>query len=179
MITFIAKLLAALNANSRPGEIAGALSCGLFLALLPGGNLLWFLLFVLFFLLKIHIATMLFSLLLLTVPAQLTDPLLHWTGEKILTLNLFLPLFQKASDTPIIPFTAFNNTVVMGALIWGTVLWFPVFLAGKQLVKAYRARIAPKLADNRLVRGIQKIPLVRKLQGAMRKATTAWEVFKS
>jgi hypothetical protein len=41
MIRGIAYLVVALNANTRPGEIAAGAACGVLLALIPGGNLLW------------------------------------------------------------------------------------------------------------------------------------------
>ncbi|WP_020612087.1 TIGR03546 family protein [Sediminispirochaeta bajacaliforniensis] len=179
MIAFIAKLLTALNANSRPGEIAAAIACGCALALIPGGNLLWVVLFILFFLLRLHVATMLVTAALLKPLAHLADPLLHKTGLFILSRSSLQPLFMKASTLPILPFTHFNDTVVMGSLIWSIILWLPLFLLGRLLVKGYRSRLAPKIAGSKMVKAFQKIPLIKKIGSAMKKTSEAWGYFAS
>ncbi len=67
MIKGIARLIVALNANTRPGEIAAGAAFGLLLALVPGGNLLWSVLFILTFFLKINMAMELLLLGLLAL----------------------------------------------------------------------------------------------------------------
>ena len=70
-----------LNANTRPGEIAAGAAFGLLLALLPGGNLLWFALFVLTFFLKLNMAMQFVVLGLLRLIAPLVDPALDSPGS--------------------------------------------------------------------------------------------------
>ena len=45
-VKWVATLIVALNANNRAGEDAAGVSFALLLALIPTGNLLWLLLFV-------------------------------------------------------------------------------------------------------------------------------------
>jgi uncharacterized protein (TIGR03546 family) len=174
MINFFAKLLAALNANSRPGEIGGAFACGVMLALIPGGNLLWFVLFIIFFLLKIHTATMLFILLAVSGFSYLADPLFHRTGLYVLSIPALEPVFAAAADLPLVGFTSFNDSVVMGSLLWSILLWVPAYVLGVALVRVYRKKLAPRLAENRLVKAFQRVPLVRKLTESTRKVSSAW-----
>ena len=90
MLSFIAKFLAALNANSRPGEIGAAAAFGFMLALIPGGNLLWFALFILVFLLKVHLATALLVAPVASVSASvavLQAPIRSVAGAVLLDLT--------------------------------------------------------------------------------------------
>ena len=49
--------------------------------------------------------------------AFLLDPLFHMVGEAILTISSVQGLFEVMNQMPIVPFTQFNNTVVMGAML--------------------------------------------------------------
>lgn len=163
IVTWIARLIAGLNANRRPGEIAAALAMGVLLALMPAGNLLWIALFVLTAFLKINLAVELVAIALLRPAAPLLDGQLHLLGEAILTAPALDPLFTFLATAPVVPLTRFNNTVVMGSLAAGVVLWVPVFLVGRVLVRVYRSRIHPRLAESRIVKAVTRIPIVSRL----------------
>jgi uncharacterized protein (TIGR03546 family) len=179
MIRFIAKLISALNANSRAGEIGAAISCGVLLALIPGGNLLWIALFLIFYFTKLHIASMLFTILIVKGFAFLFDPFFHSVGERLLRASRLEPIWTYLYSMPIIPYTNFNDTLVMGAFATGLILWLPLFFLFTGLVKVYRRTVAPKIAESKLVKTFQKIPLVQKISTAAKKGSSAWEWFKA
>jgi uncharacterized protein (TIGR03546 family) len=170
MLSLLAKLLAALNANSRPGEIAAAAAFGLMLALIPGGNLLWFALLVIVFLLKVHLASALIVMAAGKLIAPLADPLLEQAGLFILNRPALAPFFTSMANAPLLPYTSFNHSLVMGGFAAGMLLWVPVFLLFIPLVNLYRNTLRPKLAESRLVKGFQRFPLVNKLFKATAKA---------
>lgn len=175
MISLIAKLVAALNANSRPAEVAAAASFGLLLALIPGGNLLWFAILVVVFLLKVHLASALLIMALGKLIVPLADPLISRLGLFILNQEALLPLFTQMINTPVLPFTAFNNSLVAGGLAAGLLLWIPVFLLFIPLVNLYRNTLRPRLAENRIVKAFQRFPIVNKIAGAAGKAGRLWK----
>jgi uncharacterized protein (TIGR03546 family) len=144
MISFIAKILVSLNSNSRPGELSSGIAFGFCLALIPGGNLLWILIFMIAFLIKHHLGAMLLSLLLFKPLASLMDPLLNSTGEFILTLDSLGGFFTSLYNLPVLPWFHFNNTIVMGSLIWSILLWLPLFLLFRILVVIYRNKVASR-----------------------------------
>ncbi len=171
MISFIAKLVVALNSNSRPSELASGIAFGFWLALIPGGNLLWTVLFILAFLLKHNLAALLLSMGLFRLVTPLTDSLLDRLGSRVLESPSFQDFFTGLYNTPIVPYSSFNNTVVMGGFLSGIILWIPVFFLFLQLVKVYRKTIAPRLAENKVIKSLKKIPLISKLTKAVRKAS--------
>lgn len=56
------------------------------------------------------------------------DPLTHKLGGLVLTADGLEPTWMWLYEIPLMPWTRFNNTVVMGSLILGLVLAAPVYL---------------------------------------------------
>ncbi len=169
-ITWIAKIVAALNSNTRPRQIAAAIALALLLALIPKANLLWVTLFVITFFLKINQAIELVFLAIFDLIALFFDPLLHIVGYTILTLPLLRDLFTALYNVPILYFFKFYNTVVMGGLLAGIVLFVPMYLLARRGVTIYRDKIREKIAHSRLVKTFLKNPLVVAIKNTFGKA---------
>jgi len=163
MITFIAKIIVALNSNSRPSEMASAIAFGFWLALIPGGNLLWTLLFIIVFFLKLNLGSFLLTLALSRMFVPLLDSMLDLFGGLILQIPALEGFFTSFYNLPLVPYSLFNNTIVMGAFAAGLILWVPFFLIFLQLVKLYRKKVAPKIADSKIVKAMKGIPIVSKI----------------
>ncbi len=168
-VKWIAALIVALNANNRAGELAAAVSFALLLALIPSGNLLWFCLFLITFFLKINMGAELLFLALFKLLAPLTDGLLHHLGLVVLNQPFLSDAFTRAYNLPLLPLSRFNNTVVMGGLLAGIVLWVPVFLLFRRLVILYRRGLRDRIAGSRLVKALRRVPLVATIGNAVRK----------
>jgi uncharacterized protein (TIGR03546 family) len=168
-VKWIAALIVAVNANSRAGEVAAGISFALLLALIPSGNLLWITLFIITFLLKINLAGELLFLALFKLIAPLTDRLLERLGAFVLSQPFLLDGFTAAYNLPLLPLSRFNNTIVMGGLVAGVLLWVPVFLLFRQLVIVYRRRLRDKIAGSKLVKALGRVPLVAAVGNAVRK----------
>lgn len=175
LVTILARLIAALNANRRPGEVAAGIATGVLLALVPAGNLLWVLLFVISAVVRLNLGIELVTVLVLSPLAPLADPLLHRIGIAILANPAWEATFTAIYQLPLMPLTRFNNTVVLGALLAGIVLWVPAFLLGRLLVVFYRRTLHPRIANSKIVKAFERIPIVSKITGAVRKLTRIYE----
>ena len=169
MISFIAKLLVALNSNSRPGELASGIAFGLLLAFIPAGNLLWVAVFIIAFFIKHNIASLLLSMGLFRLFIPIFDPLLDRLGGVILELPVFQDFFTALYNIPFLSYSNFNNTVVMGGFLLGIVLWLPVFFLFVVLIKIYRKKIAPKVVNSKIMKFLKKIPVVSKISAYIQK----------
>jgi uncharacterized protein (TIGR03546 family) len=176
IITWIARLIAGLNANRRPGEIAAGISMGVLLALIPAGNLLWVALFVVTVFVKLHLGNELPVLALLKPAIPLADPLLHTLGLQILTAGGLQTVLTALYNVPLVPFTRFNNTVVAGGLAAGVALWIPLFFIGRLLVVVYRRTIHPRLAESRVVKAFQRIPIVSKISALVKQFQRVYSI---
>jgi uncharacterized protein (TIGR03546 family) len=168
-VKWIATLIVGINANNRAGEIAAGVSFAFLLALLPSGNLFWFCLFLVTLFLKIHLGAELLFLAMFKLIAPLADGLLHRLGLLVLNISLLSDFFTTVYNLPLLPLTRFNNTVVMGGLIAGIVLWIPVFVLFRTLVRAYRRGLRDRIAGSRLVKALGRVPIVATIGNTVRK----------
>jgi len=154
----------ALNANANPGEIAHAFSIAMLLGLLPKNNLLWYLLFVFFLFVRINKGAYFLLLILFSMLAPLGDPIFNSVGYKVLTLPALEGAFSTLIEIPFVGFTRFNNTIVMGSLIAGIILYIPVYILGRIFVKQWRTVIASRIRKNPIMKAFYKLPLVDKFR---------------
>ncbi|MCL2069464.1 MAG: TIGR03546 family protein [Treponema sp.] len=164
MIKYVAKFIVAINSNLGKAQIAAGFSWGLFLGLIPAGNLFWIAAFLLSFFFKHHHASKLLCMVILKALSALTAPLLDTVGWEVLHIEALQPLLTSLYNMPFVPFTKFNNTLVAGGIVSGIVLWLPVFFLMLLLVPLYRHTLAPKIRESKIVKAIKNVPFVSKLQ---------------
>ena len=165
MISYIVKLLKALNTNSHPGEIAHAVAIGMLLGFMPKNNALWYLLFVFFLFVRVHKGALLLAVLAASLLARLFDPLFDAIGYAVLTFSPLEPVYAALLDIPFVAFTKFNNTVVAGAVVSGLILYIPVYILIRILTKSWRTHIAPALARSKFMQAFYQIPFISKIAG--------------
>lgn len=165
MISYIVKLLKALNTNSHPGEIAHAVSIGVLLGFMPKDNALWYLLFVLFLFVRVHKGAFLLTVLAASLLARLFDPLFDAIGYAVLTFSPLEPVYAALLDIPFVAFTKFNNTVVAGAVVSGLILYIPIYILIRILIKSWRTHLAPALARSKFMQAFYQIPFISKIAG--------------
>ena len=73
----------------------------------------------------------------------LADPVSHRIGLGLLQFSALEAVWTWLYNLPVVPWTAFNNTVVLGSLILGLALFYPVF----RLIELGTAWLAPRARD--------------------------------
>jgi uncharacterized protein (TIGR03546 family) len=155
IIKLIQSLFGALHSEGTPGQLAAGIVLGSFLGLTP--------------LLNVHNALILAALVLLNVSFAggmlgwavfipigfLLDPLFDWIGHTLLLDVSFLtPLWTSFYNTPVIPLTNFNNTVVLGSLVFAIAFAVPLFFATRLGIVRYRATIGGRVRQSKLYRAV-------------------------
>lgn len=163
MLGYLLNLFKSLNSNSHPGEIAHGVALGVIMGMMPKGNALWYILFVLFFFIRINKAVYLLVTLGVSLCIAPADMLLDALGYQVLTFEPAVPVYRTLLDIPFVAFTKFNNTVVMGSLAAGLILYIPVYILSRLLVRLWRTVLAPKITSSKLWVGMKKLPLVEKV----------------
>lgn len=163
MLKWISGFFNALNANSNPSEIAHALALGVLLGLMPKTNALWYIIFVFFLFVRLHKSTYCISLLVVTYFAWMLDPTFDSIGYSILTYKPFENIFAPLIDIPFVGFTKFNNTIVMGSLVFSIAIYIPIFVAGYFFVRFWRKHVAPTFINSPLRKVVSKLPVLGKL----------------
>ncbi len=163
MIKKIFKLLKAFNGNVNPAEIAHAFAFGAILGLMPKHNLLWYLVLVFILFMRINRPAYLLMIMAGSAVSYLFDGIFDTLGYAFLTIPWLSGIFGWLLDIPFVAYTQFNNTVVMGSLLTGLILYIPLYWTGRGLVWLWRKWLAEKVRNSKLFKVLQKAPLVAKI----------------
>ena len=162
MIKYVTSFFRAINANAHPGDIAHAVALGLFLAILPKNNLTFTFLFFLSIFIRINKGAFFISFILLGFVTPFMDIIINNIGFWAVQLSFLRPIFIALENIPFVALFKLSNTMVLGGIIWGLILYTPVYILTRIIVAKYRKYMQPAVN----VKGVGllgKIPLLRHL----------------
>ena len=166
IVKLIKKLLKALKSASSPAQLGWGFALGMIIGLTPFWNLHNTLILILILILKVNIGAAILSCLIFSGFAYLLDPVFHSLGYHLLTQVDFLQnIWQNLYANPILVFTRYNNTVVLGSFLSALILFIPSYFGFKAFVHVYRAKIDPY---------VQKLKIVKIIKG-----TKLYKIFSS
>lgn len=110
----------------------------------PAFSLQTLLVVLIIFLFRVQLGAALLSAAFFAIPAYWLDPVFHRVGSWILELPSLNGFFTALYNMPIIPFTRFNNSIVMGSGVIAILLVPFVYVLAQILVSQYRAKIVAK-----------------------------------
>jgi uncharacterized protein (TIGR03546 family) len=154
LIKLIQSLVGALHSEGTPGQLAAGIVLGSFLGLTPLFNLHNAVVFALLVLLNVSFAGGLLGWAVFVPVGFLLDPLFDWIGHSLLLAPSLRGLWTSLYNTPIVPLTNFNNTVVLGSLAFAIALAVPLFFATRLGVVRYRATIGERVRQSRFYRTV-------------------------
>lgn len=129
-----------LQSENSPWQVAGGVAIGLFMGFSPFNGPQNYLLMLLLFFTNVNVASATLATALFSGVAALLDPVAHKLGYSLLVSNESLtPFWTALYNLPIVPFTRFNNTVVLGSFVLALILVVPVVLLTRALLLYYRA----------------------------------------
>ena len=129
---FLRFLVCAFNRERSPRQLALGIALGVVIGLVPKANLVAVALVLMLFALRINLLAGLTTAIGFSWLSLLIDPVLDHLGRALLTLVPLQPLFAGIYELPYVPWTAFNNTVVMGALFVGLLQFYPTYRFAKR-----------------------------------------------
>jgi uncharacterized protein (TIGR03546 family) len=151
MLSLLAKLLKILNSEAEPSQISLAFGFALisgFLSFFSPFNLL-ILLLVLFF--RVNLSAYILGTVFFSGVAYLLDPLFHRIGFSVLTLPALEGLWTSMYGSTLWRIQRFNNSVVMGGIVFSLLFFMPLVLASNVLVQKYRERVLVWVRKTRLM----------------------------
>ena len=121
-------LIELLMQHRSPGAIAGGLAFGTMLGLMPKDSLLALCILSLIAILPVNQLIACAITISLTLLESMTWGITDWIGFHTLSLGAVSSLIGTLYQIPIAPWLRLENTVVMGALMLGIMLWAPCFV---------------------------------------------------
>lgn len=141
MIKLLAKLLRVLNSETEPGQISLGFCFALIAGLTPLLSLHNLVVLLLVCFLRVNFAAFLMGLGLFTGIAYLLDPLFHHLGLTVLTAPGLEGIWTFLYQSVWWRLEHFNNSIVMGSLVFSVALFLPVLLLSNLLIRRYRKHI--------------------------------------
>ena len=154
LIKLIQSLFGALHSEGTPGQLAAGIVLGAFLGLTPLFNLHNAVAFALLVLLNVSFAGGLLGWGLFVPLGFLLDPLFDWIGHSLLLAPALRGLWTSMYNMPIVPLTNFNNTVVLGSLVFAVLSAVPLFFLLRWAVARYRVTVGERVRQSRFYKAV-------------------------
>jgi len=157
----IFSLLKLLNSDTGTLSISFGIALGFVLGMSPLLSLQGIIILILCLFLRIQIGAVFVSSFFFGFGAFLLDPYFHLLGTKLLTHNKLIPIWTELFNMPLIPFTRFNNSIVMGAGVLGFLLTPIVFVLSYILINKYRRLVVDKIKNTKFWKAIKATSLYK------------------
>ena len=131
-------------------QLALGVAIGLMIGLIPKDSLLPYAIALVGILSRANLLSLGLSAVVFSWASPLIDPVLHRLGHWALTYDSLQSTWTWLYQIPVIPWTRFDNTVVMGALLAGLALCIPVHFISRMLFEKFGSLIAKALLNTRL-----------------------------
>jgi uncharacterized protein (TIGR03546 family) len=165
-LRLVKNLLLALHGGGDPRHLAAGFALGALFGLVPKDNLLAALFFVLFFFLRVEKGLAVVSAFFFTPLAWAFDGPAHKLGWALLSAPALAGLWTALYDLPIVPLTRFNNTVVLGNLVIGLLLFAPLYWGFMRFVAYYDVHLRARVEALPIVRAVKGLWIVDRLSKA-------------
>jgi uncharacterized protein (TIGR03546 family) len=154
LLKLIQSIIKTLHSDGTPGQVAAGIALGSALGLTPLVNVHNLVIFSLIVLLNVSFGGGMLGWALFVPVGFLLDPLFDWIGSSLLLAPGLRPLWTSWYNTPLLPYTNFNNTVVLGSVVAWLVLAVPIFFAARWGVARYRATIGERVQQSRFYKAV-------------------------
>lgn len=161
LLKLLQAIVKALNSEGTPRQVAAGIAFGAALGLTPIGSLHNLVIVLLALVLNISLAGFTLGWTAFLPLGFALDPLFDAIGKALLGAPGLAPLWSRLANAPLVPFTHFNNSVVLGSLVFWVVAWLPIFFLARWGVIRYRAAIFERLSRTKLFQAVKASRLYR------------------
>lgn len=154
LLKLLQSIIKTLHSEGTPGQVALGMALGSVLGLTPLMNIHNLLVFSLIVILNVSFGGAMLGWALFVPLGFILDPVFHRIGLALLEAPSLRGTWTAWFNTPLVPYTNFNNTVVLGSVVGWLVLTVPIFFAARYGVARYRATIGERVRQSRLYKAI-------------------------
>jgi len=154
-------LLKLINSETGTNQIASGIAAGFILGMSPLLSLQVLFLFTCILVFKIQIGAVFISAFFFAFIAWLFDPAFHALGSFLLETNALQGFFTALYNMPLLPFTRFNNSIVLGAGVLALALSPLIYLISKTLLIKYRTTVLSYIQQTKAWKVIKSTALFK------------------
>jgi uncharacterized protein (TIGR03546 family) len=144
-----------LNSDTGTISLAAGMTCGFILGMTPSLSLHSLIVFLILFFFRIQIGAALLTAFFFKFIAFILDPAFHAIGTKVLEIESLQGLYTSLYNMPIIPFTRFNNSIVMGSAVITFALSPLVFILSRLFIIKYRVIVVARFKETKIWKAIE------------------------
>lgn len=138
-----------LHSENGTYQIVWGLTLGAFLGFSPFFSLQTFLILGILLIFKIQFGAAFLSSFFFKFIAYLFDPAADLLGRWVLELPSLRSVWSTLYNMPIIPYTRFNNSIVMGSFVFVLLISPILFLGFKTIIIRYRTHIVHRFEQTK------------------------------
>jgi uncharacterized protein (TIGR03546 family) len=154
LLKLIQSIIKTLHSEGTPGQVAAGIALGSALGLTPLVNVHNLIVFSLIVLLNVSFGGGMLGWALFVPLGFLLDPVFDRIGAALLMAPSLRPFWTSWYNTPLVPYTNFNNTVVLGSVVGWLVLALPIFFGARYGVARYRATIGERVKQSKFYKAL-------------------------
>jgi uncharacterized protein (TIGR03546 family) len=154
LIKLIQSLFNALHSEGTPGQLAAGIALGSIMGLTPLVNAHNAVVFAAIVLLNVSFAGGMLGWALFVPIGFLLDPLFDWIGHALLLAEPLRGFWTSLYNMPVAPLTNFNNTIVLGSVVFALVFLVPLFVVTRWAVARYRVTVGARVRQSKFYRAL-------------------------
>lgn len=130
-------ILKALIGEASARQLAWGFAMGVWIGLVPKGNITAIVLGILLAASRANLGVAAATILAFSFISPYFDSASHELGAYLLSHPSLLNMWTQLYNTPVMPWTGFNNSVVLGSFLIGVASLYPCYKLSKPLFKKY------------------------------------------
>ena len=150
-----------LNSDTGTNQLAAGVAAGFGLGMTPAFSLQTILIILLILFFRIQIGAALLGAFFFAFPAYLLDPIFNSVGAVLLESGGLNGLWTALYNMPIIPYTRFYNSLVMGSGVVAFVLSPLIFFGSKILIQKYRVTVVERFKQTKFWKAVKATALFK------------------
>lgn len=155
MLTLLAKLLAALNSESSPRQLALAIAMGMLIGLTPMINIHNVLILLLAFVLRVNLGAFFLSVAVFSGFGLFTATPFAGLGETLLNNPNLESLWTGMYQVTLFKLFHFHHTLTLGSLIAALILFVPLIVVSQYLIVRYRVHLRAFVEKFKIIRTLK------------------------
>jgi uncharacterized protein (TIGR03546 family) len=155
MTKMIAKFLKVLNSETEPGQISLAFCLAMILGLTPLMSLHNLVVILLMLLVRVNLSACILGWAFFSGIAYIMDSLFNMIGLALLTSKGLEGLWTSLYNITLFRLAKFNNSIVIGSLLFSLICFIPLYLLFNQIIRKYREHVLEWVQKTRLMKAFK------------------------
>jgi uncharacterized protein (TIGR03546 family) len=152
MLKLIAKFLKVLNSDTEPGQLSLAFCLAMVAGLAPLLSLHNILVLFLVCILRANLSAFLLGFFTFTGISYLLEPFFNQLGLVLLTMGPLKPFWTSLYNMTLFRLANFNNSIVMGSLVFSLIFFVPMYFLFNLIIRRYRDHLLRWVKKSRLMK---------------------------